>query len=329
MAQSSTGLSRRTMLAMTGGAVLAGGMSAAPFGGTVHAAAPMLGDARPTHFRFKLGDFEITTLHDGAIVLDGPHPIFGNNVSEDEVKALAEENHLPPAKLQISFTPIVVNTGTNLVLFDSGNGAARRPDAGKLVGLLGDAGFNVGDIDTVVISHFHPDHIGGLIEGDAPLFPNASIYTSSTEYDFWAHDDRLSGATEAVATLTRSNVVPQAERITFVEDGSSVVSGITMLGASGHTPGHCAIHVESVGKRFVFIADACNHFVMSMQRPDWHVKFDMDKDQAAATRKSLLGMIAADGIPFAGYHMPFPAVGYVEAAGSGFRYVPATYQFDV
>ncbi len=101
------------------------------------------------------------------------------------------------------------------------------------------------------------------------------------------------------------------------------------MAAHGHTPGHTAFHIESDGKRLLLGGDFCNHYVVSLQRPDWHVRFDMDKEGAVATRKKILGMLAADKIPFTAYHMPFPAVGYVENKDGGFRYVPASYQLNL
>ena len=293
------------------------------------AKAPLMGTERPGYYRFDLGDFEVTTLLDGAIKLDGPHPIFGENVEESDVHALAEQNFLPPSQMAISFTPVIVNTGEQVIMFDSGNGAGRRPDAGHLAELFENAGFATDEIDIVVLTHFHPDHIGGLMEDGAPLFPNASYVTNEAEYDFWSPEDKLSGGTERVAKLTQSNVVPFAEKMTFIKAGNDVVSGVTAVDAAGHTPGHTAFHVESAGKRLMITADTANHYVMSLQKPDWHVRFDMDKEAAVAARKSVFGMIAADRIPFTGYHMPSPAVGFVEQLGDGFRYVPASYQLDL
>lgn len=320
-------LSRRGLMAGAAAASLATAAGALPK--TASAKAPLIGASRPSHYRFDLGDFEVTTLFDGAIKLDGPHPIFGQNVQEAEIHALAEENFLPPNQMAIGFTPVIVNTGEQLIMFDSGNGAGRRPDAGLLAELFEQAGFATDEIDLVVLTHFHPDHIGGLMENGAPLFANASYITNEAEYDFWSPEDKLTGDTERVAKLTQSNVVPFAEKMTFIKPGNDVVSGITAVDAAGHTPGHTAFHVESAGSRLMITADTANHYVMSLQKPDWHVRFDMDKDAAIAARKSVFGMIAADRIPFTGYHMPSPAVGYIEQMGEGFRYVPASYQLDL
>jgi glyoxylase-like metal-dependent hydrolase (beta-lactamase superfamily II) len=293
------------------------------------ATAPMLGPSRPTHYRFRLGDYGVTTLLDGALQFDGPHPIFGEDQPEDAVQELAEANFLPRSRMENVFVPVVVGTGERLVLFDAGNAAARGPGAGNLVAVLEAAGYRAEQVDVVVITHMHPDHIGGLMADGRPAFPNARYVTGQVEYDFWAHEDRLSGPTEGVARLVQSNVVPLAERMSFIGDGDEVVPGITAQAAFGHTPGHLAFHLESGGRRLLLWADTANHYVVSVQRPDWHVRFDMDKEGAAATRRRLLDMAASERLPVIGYHMPFPGVGYIDRGADGYRWVPASYQLNL
>lgn len=311
--------------AVTRRATLVG--AAALVGAPALAKAPFLGVDIPNRYRFKIGAFEVTTILDGSVRLPNLHSIFGRNAAAEEVRALAQANLLPPERFEMPFSVTLVNTGRELILFDSGNGGItrRRPDAGNLLARLGEAGYSADQIDLVAITHFHPDHIGGLTENGKPAFPNAAYVMGSTEYDFWTPADK---AESPLGRLMRTHILPFAEKTVFLKGGDGVVSGIEAVDASGHTPGHLAYHIESEGARLMLTGDVANHYVVSLQRPDWHVKFDMDKEKAAAARREIFGMIAADGIPFVGYHMPAPAVGYVETKGDGFRYIPAGYQLN-
>jgi len=295
----------------------------------VLAKAPMLGAQRPNHYRFKLGNFEITTINDGAFYLAGPFPIFGADQFPEDVEELAVANHLSAKRMEIGFSPVIINTGNELVLFDTGNGDRRGEGVGHLQKAMKIAGFSPEQIDVVVISHFHADHIGGLMQGGRPAFPNARYITGEVESNFWLHTDQAGGSTGGTHKLALSHVKPVAEKTTFIKDGASVATGITSLFAPGHTPGHMSFHIESQGKRIFLGADFCNHYVASLQNPDWHMAFDMEKDLAGQTRRKLLDMLAAEKIPFTSYHMPFPAVGYVEKKDDGFVYVPASYQLNL
>ncbi|MDR7125722.1 MBL fold metallo-hydrolase [Pseudotabrizicola sp. 4114] len=276
-----------------------------------HAAAEMMGAGMAPFNRFKLGGFEVTTLLAGTRALENPQETFGLNASPEEFAALSQANFIPADMSQNFFTPTVVNTGAELVLFDTG----LAPEA--ITGALAAAGYTPDQIDVVVLTHMHGDHIGG-IAGDAGVtFANARYVTGSVEHNHWAQ-----AGNEGFDTKVR----PLEDQMTFVEGGAAVATGITAMEAFGHSPGHMAYMLESDGQQLALIADAANHYVWSLQKPDWEVRFDMDKAAAAATRKQLFGMLAADRVPFVGYHMPFPGVGYVEAMDDGFRYVPVSYQ---
>lgn len=263
--------------------------------------------------RFKLGAFEVTTLLAGTRAGDKPQETFGTNATPDDFAALSAANFIPADRTQTFFTPTVVNTGAEIVLFDTGLAAE-----GTLAALTA-AGMTPDMVDVVVLTHMHGDHIGGLMgaDGVTPTFANARYVTGATEHNYWA-----GAANEGFD----KNVKPLNDRITFIDTNGSVASGITGMDAFGHTPGHMIYQIESDGQRLAITADTANHYVWSLQKPDWEVRFDADKPAAAATRKSVFGMIAADRIPFIGYHMPFPGIGFVEAKDDGFRYVPASYQ---
>lgn len=321
-------LTRRDML--TGAAAIAAmPLVGAAFTSGAFAAAPQLGPSRASVYRVKLGQFEVTTILDGAVQSDGPHPNFGTDQPAEIVRAFAAQNFLPTTKAESSFTPVIVNTGKEVIIFDAGNGVRRRPDAGKLAVKLGEAGIKPEDVDIVVITHCHGDHIGGIMEDGKPLFPNARYVIGETEYAFWTNKDRLTGPTEAAAKLVQSNVVPLAEKMTFIKPDAEVVPGIRAVNAFGHAPGMLAFNIESDGKRLLLMADVTTHFVMSLAKPDWHFRLDMDKEAAIATRKRILDMAATDRFPVTGYHMPFPSIGYVEKTADAYRWVQASYQLHL
>ncbi|MCG8558710.1 MAG: MBL fold metallo-hydrolase [Hyphomicrobiales bacterium] len=332
MSDTSFSVSRRGLLAGAAGAALAPALSKT-FIGEAQAAAPMLGASRPTHYRFKLGEFEVTTIYDGALAIPKVHPIFGKNQKIEDVKAYLAENRLPGDRMTISFTPVIVNTGKEVVMFDTGYGEeARKRGAGQVAATLATAGFKPEQIDVVVITHCHPDHVAGLREGEKTVYPNARYVTGDVEYNFWSKKEHLESADKNMARRAKTvhgNVVPLAEKFTFIKPGTDVVTGVTAVEAFGHTPGHMCYNIESGGKRLMLFADLTNHYVASLAKPDWHCAFDMDADKAVTARKKVLDMIATDKIAAAGYHMPFPAVGFVDKKGAGYRWVQATYQLDL
>ncbi len=265
---------------------------------------------------FQLGDFTVTTLLDGSLPRDGAQEIFGGGASDEDFARVSAENFISPDVAQFFFTPTLVNTGVELVLFDTGLGQ------GGIQAALADAGVTPDQIDVVVITHMHPDHIGGMTTNDAETFPNARYVTAAQEYDFWSAQE----AGNRVGDLVAAKVTPLAEKMTFIEDGGDVVSGVTAMATFGHTPGHMVYHLESNGQRLILTADLANHYVWSFAHPEWEVRFDMDKAAANESRRKILGLLAADKVPMIGYHMPFPAAGYVETRGEGFRFVPVSYQ---
>ena len=307
MSRSALHMTRRTAVLSGAALPLAAGLASSPALAASHAGMPM--NARQN--TFSLGSFQVATILAGSRAVEGPQNIFGMNVSPEEFASVSTANFIPADKTQFYFTPTVVNTGARTILFDTGLSAAGTLPA------LADAGYAPEDIDIVVITHMHGDHIGGLMNDGVPTYANASYVTGQVEFDAWAARDNDG---------FEKNMRPLAEKTSFIGDGGSVAPGITGMAAFGHTPGHMVYMLESDGQRILLMADTANHYVWSLAYPDWEVKFDMDKGAAAATRRRILGMLAADRVPLIGYHMPFPGMGYVETRGDGFNYVPASYQ---
>jgi glyoxylase-like metal-dependent hydrolase (beta-lactamase superfamily II) len=281
--------------------------------------------------RYKLGGLEVSAISDGQVTLDQPWTVFGENQDPERVKKLSRRFSLPEDKHTITFTPLVVNTGNELVLFDTGWGSG-NPGRGQMADSLAAAGYKLDEIDVVVLTHCHPDHMGGLMDGDKPVFPNARYVVGETEYNYWTNPAQASGGTKDFYELTKAKLVPLAAKTTFVKDGGTVASGISAIATHGHTPGHMSYRLESEGKQAIVTGDVCNHVILSMQKPKWHVLFDMNKEASVATRMKLMDMAAADRIPLIGYHFPFPAIGFVsvsERGGRHYHWEPALYQFTM
>jgi glyoxylase-like metal-dependent hydrolase (beta-lactamase superfamily II) len=325
-------MSRRGLLGAAAGLAVLPLASALPVS-PAHAAAPKLGLSNPGWARFRLGAFELTMVADSDAFIDGPFPIVGANASEAEVQQLMRDNLLPPARYQPGFTPMIVNTGKEVLIFDTGNGEngfIKRPGGGWLAKQISTAGFTPEQIDIVIISHGHPDHVAGVMEAGKPLFPNARYVIDATEYSFWAPQGKHTGEAEKLAAVFRANMMPVAERTSFLKPGDDVVPGIRSLAARGHTPGHLAFTLESNGERMLFWGDCAHHQVASLARPEWHCSFDVDKEQGAKTRQRIYEMAASERIAVQGYHMPFPSLGYVERrAEGGYRWLAHTYQLSL
>jgi glyoxylase-like metal-dependent hydrolase (beta-lactamase superfamily II) len=299
--------------------------------------ASMQGETQPTIYRFKLGGFEVATIMDSKVIRSGLTPSYGGEQAADEVKALAKTNRIDAVRYEHPFTPMIVNTGKELVLFDTGNGSLSneyeqmkgRLPPGNLVARLGQAGYKPEDIDVVVITHGHPDHIGGLTKGGQPVFPKARYVFGAADFDFWKKGENVREARKFNRELYVKICLPLADKATFIKPGDEVVTGIRAVDAFGHSPGLLAFTIESEGKRMINWADTAGHYVVSLQRPELHLDVDDDKDKAVATRKRIFDMVATDDLLVAGFHMPFPGLGYVERAGSAYRWVPHSYQMNL
>jgi len=290
--------------------------------------APMLGVLRPNVYRFKLGGFEITNLLDGFATGRPTHPTFAGDLPAETVWAHGKANGVAPDTFEHVYVNTVVNTGNELVLFDTGNGKGRDPNMGRLPELLMQAGYQPEQIDIVVITHGHGDHINGLMVDGKPGFPNARYIFGEVEFDFWKKGENVREARKANRERFMQMAVPFADQATFVKNESEVVPGIRAIATFGHSPGHMSYHVESEGRRLLVWGDVCNHYIFSVQQPEWVGSFDDIPEAAVATRKRVLDMVATDRLPVVGYHMPFPSLGFVERTSTSYRWLPAGNQFN-
>ena len=322
-------ISRRSLLtgAATGAATAALAPALAP--GPAHAALPLSGKQAPGYYRFKLGEYEVTILHDGARSFPMPAS-FVTNVPPDRALAEAADVFMPTGKVTVPFNPTLINTGSKLVLIDTGNGPSPDGAVGQLFPNLAAAGVQPGDIDIVVISHLHPDHINGLRTAEgAVAFPNATIIAPQDDWAFWMDDGNAARATTALDknyfANARKILTGLDERIGRYGWGQEVAPGVTALATPGHTPGHTSFAVASGSSRMLVQSDVTNIPEFFLRNPDWHVAYDHDPELAQATRHKFYDMAASEKMLVAGYHFAFPSAGHVEKAGDGYRLVPVAW----
>jgi glyoxylase-like metal-dependent hydrolase (beta-lactamase superfamily II) len=284
-------------------------------------------------YRYKVGDIEVIVVADGFrnVPVDGK---YLSNASEDDLKAQLKAEGRPADVMTNTFTPIVLKTGGKTVLFDTGNGetqvAASKGERGLLNQNLAAAGIDRSKIDMVVISHFHADHVNGLLNADnkTPAFPNAEIKVPAVEWKFWTDDGEMSRASPGRMTeLFQNNrrvFDSLGRKVTPYEWDKEVAPGVLAVGTPGHSIGHTSFVVSSSGKTVYVQSDVCNNAFVFAPRPDWHGFFDQDPEQAAATRKRVYDMLVAEKLPVQAYHFPFPALRTIEKSGSGYRTVPTS-----
>ena len=320
-------LTRRSLLAGTAGAALSLGIPL-----TARAAAPAAGKQAPGFYRYKVGDYEVTAIADGARTFPMPDTFVVNQKKEDALAA-AEAAYMPKGQVTIPFNPMVINTGSKLVVIDTGNGLGAYEQSKGVVGQMNAnmlaAGIDPNAVDIVIISHFHGDHMNGLKKADGSLvYPNAEIKVPAVEWAFWA-DESNASKTNGFNKTNFPNVKKAfdglSDKITKFEWDKEVAPGITAIGTPGHTPGHTSFVVASGSGKLLVQSDVTNIPALFLRRPDWHVAFDNDPALAQATRHKFYDMVAAEKAKVIGFHFSFPSVGHVEKDGAGYRLTPAAW----
>jgi glyoxylase-like metal-dependent hydrolase (beta-lactamase superfamily II) len=278
----------------------------------------------PGYYRYKVGDIEVTAINDGFArrPLEG----FVRNAELSQVQEALKNAFLPTDALPITFTSLVLRQGDRLTLIDTGNGDSGAPTSGTWMANFRAAGFDPKQVTTVVVSHFHGDHINGMrMKDGTAVFPNAEVMVPSAEWAFWMDDAKMNQAPDAMKGAfqnVRRVFAPIAKDVKQFAADKEVVPGLTSIAAPGHTPGHSSFMLSSGNGRLIVMSDVTNHPALFVRHPDWAAVFDMDADKARETRHRMLDMAASERAQVAFYHAPFPATGHIAKDGSRFRFVP-------
>jgi glyoxylase-like metal-dependent hydrolase (beta-lactamase superfamily II) len=321
-----TEIDRRSVLA---GALATGATFLTPMGmQSAKAAAPPAGTQNSGWYRYKVGTHEITVVTDGANRFKFPDNFVANKTRAEVNEGLAAAFLQPaPDEVVIPYSPIVVNTGSKLVVIDTGTGEANfersKGAAGQFQNNLKAAGIDRNQIDTVIISHFHSDHINGLLTADnKPAFPNAEIMVPAAEWKYFMDDAEMNKQTtdrmKGVFAGLRRVFDALGRQVTQYEPDKELAPGITSVATYGHTPGHNSFIVAS-GNAKVFVQIDVTNIPLFVRNPGWHLFFDQDLNAAEATRRKVYDMLAADRMMVQAFHYPFPARAYIEKTGTGYR----------
>lgn len=318
-------LSRRDFVATTALAVAVG------FGSRL-SATPALAQAVTNapgngFFRYQVGSVEVTALYDG--IWEKPHdPAFIRNASIEDTKEALARAGLPTEFVPIPLTVIVLTVNGEHIMVDAGSGSQWQPTAHGILVNMKAAGLDPSSVSKILLSHFHPDHIFGLMERgtNLPVFPDAELVVSAAEYKWWTEPgriDRLPAERKALGERI-STVFPSWRNFTLVEGEREVASGISLLPAPGHTPGHSAFLVSSGGQQLMVSNDAAYLPALLAPHPDWQGSFDLDGPLAVKTRGMLIERAIAGKMLVCGSHFPFPGVGIFSRHGDAYAYVPVT-----
>jgi glyoxylase-like metal-dependent hydrolase (beta-lactamase superfamily II) len=292
-----------------------------------HAAAPQLKTQAPGFYRAMLGDFEITALSDGTVAL--PVDKLLTNTNPTHVDQVLKRNFLKPP-VETSVNGYLINTGSKLVLIDTGAAKLFGPTLGNLADNLKAAGYQPEQVDEVYITHMHADHVGGLMAGDKLAFPNAIVRADQHDADFWLSAANLEKAPAEMKGFFQGaqaslNPYVTAGKFKPFSGDTELAPGIKAVAAPGHTPGHSIYVIESQGQKLVLWGDLMHVAAVQFAEPAVTIQFDTDSKTAAVQRKRAYADAAKHGYLVGSAHLSFPGLGHLRAEGKGYAWVPLNY----
>jgi glyoxylase-like metal-dependent hydrolase (beta-lactamase superfamily II) len=274
-------------------------------------------------YTFKQGDYDVSVVSDGTLQL--PISLIGPDAKPEDVKALLGAM-AQGDKVQFEASPLLLKSGSDVILMDTGSGVGFQPTSGKLAESLKAAGTDASAITKVIFTHAHPDHLWGTLGADGkPIFANASFHVAETEWNFWTAADlasKMPKDMEGMVKTTQAQLAGIKEKVAMFKPGAEVLPGINVLDTAGHTPGHVSFELAG-GDGMIITADAIINPMVFFAHPDWKFGFDADHAMAASNRKKLLDMASTGKKKLLGYHWPYPGIGMAEAKDGAYVYVPA------
>ena len=278
------------------------------------------------HYKYKVGDIEVTAVYDG--IWRKPHdPAFIKNASVEDTKAALAKAGLTTDFMPIPLTVIVLKIGDRLIMVDAGSGVGQwQANATNLPANMKAAGIDHSKIDTILVSHFHPDHVWGLMEKgtNAAVFPNAELIVNAAEYNWWTDPSRPEKLAEGrkAAGKRIAGVFPTWKNWKLVEDGAEVAPGVRLIAAPGHTPGHSVFLITSGKEQLMASNDTMYVPALLAPHPEWEGAYDQNGPMAVATRRKLIDQVIADKMMISGAHFPFPGAGAFAKDGSAYTFTP-------
>ena len=312
-------LSRRQAFAVAGTG-LAAAFSTRVLGPVAAQAKQPIATAKPAGFyHHMLGDMQVSVISDGPLMFGDGRKTMKEQTMEEMAKRL-EANYLAADNMVLEQNITVVNTGSKLVVIDTGMGPNKMfgDTTGRLPANLKAAGIDPAAVDAVLLSHCHIDHVAGLIDGAGkPVFANAAIHVNETDYKFWTDEAKLENKdAKAFVEVARASLAPYKDKINFIKGGQEVITGITAIDAPGHTVGHTIFMLSSGGKTLAVTCDVGHHYVLMTETPRIEFAYDTDSKVAVATRLKVWDMLSADKTPFIAFHFPWPGLGNLAKTGN-------------